>query len=100
MPEPRPIVFVRLLGAAFLALVIGYFLGLRELKQGNSVRNIVWVGIVSNGSASLILFFYGIRGAWEAWGSPAQIYMWSSAFATVLIAFGLIIAGLLSSELS
>src|SRR5688500_14724838 len=72
MPAPQPLVLARLLGAAFLALLVDYLFGLRALRHGRSVRQTVWVGIVSNGSASLILLASGLTGAWEAWGRWAQ----------------------------
>lgn len=95
MPEPKPMLFLRLLGAAFLALVVGYTSGLRRLGRSDDVRDIVWVGITSNGLASLILVRSGIAGAWKEWGILAQIYMWISALATALITLWLAVAGLL-----
>jgi hypothetical protein len=93
MPEPKPMVFLRLLGAAYFALVVGYLSGLRKLSRGEDVRDIVWVGITSNGLASLILLLSGIAGAWEEWGILARIYMWTSALATASITLGLVVAG-------
>ncbi len=94
MPEPQPVLFLRLLGAAFFALVVGYVLGLRELNRGNDVRNVVWVGIVSNGSAFLILLSAGANGAWEEWGILAWLSMWGSVLGTASITLGLVVAGL------
>jgi hypothetical protein len=91
MPEPRPMLFLRLLGAAFLALVVGYVSGILGLSRGDDVRDIVWVGITSNGLASLILFFFGFTGAWKEWKRLARIFMWGSAFATALITLGLVV---------
>lgn len=93
MPDPQPMLLLRLYGAATLALVVGYISGLRRLGQGEDVRNIVWVGVTSNVSASLILFLSGIAGTWESWGVLARIYMWSSALLTASISLGLV-AGL------
>ena len=93
MPEPRTMVFFRLLGAAYFALVVGYVDGLFRLRRGEDVRNTVWVGITSNGSASLILLFFGITGAWREWGIWAQLYMWVSLLATASITAWLVIAG-------
>jgi hypothetical protein len=93
MPEPKPMLFLRLLGATFLALVMGYISALRRLGRGDDVRDIVWVGITSNGLASLILLLSGIAGAWKEWGILARIYMWASALATALITLGLVVAG-------
>jgi hypothetical protein len=85
--------FLRLLGAAFLALVVGYTSALGRLGRGDDVRDLVWVGITSNGLASLILLLSGISGAWKVWGILARIYMWASALATALITLGLVVAG-------
>lgn len=63
MPEPNPKLLLQLYGAASFALVVGYTSGLRRLGRGDDIRNIVWVGITSNGSASVILFFSDIAGA-------------------------------------
>ena len=68
----EPKLLLQLYGAASLALVVGYISGLRRLGRGDDIRNIVWVGITSNGSASLILFLQGIAGTWEEWGTLAQ----------------------------
>jgi hypothetical protein len=97
MPEPKPMLLLRLYGAASLALVVGYISGLRRLGRGDDIRNIVWVGVTSNGSASLILFLSGIAGAWEEWGMLARIYMWSSALLTASITLGLV-AGLFRGD--
>lgn len=98
MPEPRPMVFVRLLGAAYAALVVGYVSGLIRLRRGKDARNTVWVGITSNGSASLILFYFGITGAWEGWGIWAWISMWISALLTASITLALVVAGLFGGD--
>jgi hypothetical protein len=97
MPEPRPMLFLRLLGAAYLALVVGYISSISRLARGDDVRDIVWVGVTSNGSASLILLLFGIAGAWKEWGTLARIYMWVSVLATASITFGLVATGLLRS---
>jgi hypothetical protein len=83
MPAPRPMAFLRLLGAAYLALLVSYSFGLADLQRDQAPTGVVWTGITSNGLASLILFFYGITGTWSAWGPISQIYMWASALATL-----------------
>lgn len=93
IPEPQPIIFVRLVGAAYLALALGYIFGFNALHQGKNIQDVVWVGIVSNGLASILLFVYGTRGIWSEWGNFAQFYMWGSAIVTGLITFGLLITG-------
>ncbi|MGB5636448.1 MAG: hypothetical protein WBM44_29350 [Waterburya sp.] len=93
IPEPQPILFIRLLGAAYVALTVGYILGFLALHQGKNIQGVVWVGIVSNGLASIILSIYGASGLWSEWSSLAQFYMWGSAITTGLITFGLLITG-------
>jgi hypothetical protein len=94
MPEPKPVLFLRLLGAAYLALVVGYIGGLRRLARGDEVQDIVWVGITSNGTAFLILLLFGIAGAWTGWGILARIYMWVSVLLTASLTLGLVVTGL------
>lgn len=94
IPEPQPMLFIRLLGAAYMALTLGYFLGFNALHQNENIQNIVWVGIASNGLASILLFVYGASGIWSEWSNLAQFYMWWSAIATALITLGLLITGL------
>jgi hypothetical protein len=91
IPAPQPILFAHLLGAAFLALLAGYILGLLDLNQGKDVSNTVWVGIISNGSAFLILLMFARQ--WRRWGTRAEIYMWSSTAMTLSITLGLIVFG-------
>lgn len=55
MPQEAPMVFMRLLGAAYLALDIGYIQGLIQHQDGKNIASVVCVGIVSNGLASVIL---------------------------------------------
>jgi hypothetical protein len=98
MPEPRPILFLRLLGAAYLALVVGYISGLCRLGRGDEVQDIVWVGITSNGSAFLILLLFGTTGAWKEWGILARSYMWISTLLTASITLGLVVTGLFQGE--
>jgi hypothetical protein len=86
------IVFVRLLGAAYFALGMGYILGYRDFGEGKDIGNVVRVGIVSNGLACFILLTFGILGKWNDWGIGAQAFMWGSAISTGLITTGLFVA--------
>lgn len=85
VPEPKPVLFTRLLGAAFLALLLGYALGLRDLYRGEMPVTTVLVGIVSNGLACVILVYFGFQGMWSKWGKVARYCMWCSAIFTGLI---------------
>ncbi|HEY0603808.1 MAG TPA: hypothetical protein VGD58_12895 [Herpetosiphonaceae bacterium] len=96
IPVPEPFLFIRLLGGAYMALVVGYGLGVRDVQLNRDVTDTVWVGIVSNGLACIILLYYGYAGAWKAWRCLAQIYMALSALLTGGITLGLIWSGLLA----
>lgn len=98
-PEPRPLVFLRLLGMAYTALVVGYAFGLREALKGQRPLGVVITGIVSHGGACLLLALYGLAGAWSEWGSCARIFMWGSLLGTGAITAGLIGTGLLKPPL-
>lgn len=91
-PEPEPMLFVRLLGAAFLALLVGYARGLGIANGGGYPANTVLVGLVSNGLACAILVLHGLTGAYAGWGRPARVFMWVSAFLTGFVTLGLFVA--------
>lgn len=89
----QPKVFIHLLGATFLALVVGYISAFFRINKGKDVKQIIWVGVVSNGLACAILLLYGFGGAYQSWSTSGQIVMWGSAIATGLITLGLIVTG-------
>ena len=90
--EPDPMLFVRLLGVAYLALGVGYVLGLRELGHGGTAQQAVTVGIVSNGLACVTLLIYLARGKFADWGTWARAHIWASIAATGLVTLGLLTA--------
>lgn len=90
MPAPEPLMFTRMLGAAYLALLVGYYAGLRGLAAGESPLPVIHMGIVSNGLACLLMAFFGVTGSWSSWGAGAQGFMWLSALGALGIAFSLL----------
>jgi hypothetical protein len=92
-PPLKPLLFIRLLGMAYLALVVGYFYGLKTAALGGHPREIATVGLVSNAGAFFILSAFGLRGSWSAWGGGARAAMWLSVLATAGISAGLIAFG-------
>jgi hypothetical protein len=92
-PPPEPMVFTRLLGAAFLSLLVGYVQGLQALVHGEHPAGTVVVGMVSNGLACVLIIGYGLAGTYARWGRVARVYMWLSALATGLITLGLFVTG-------
>lgn len=93
IPKPAPIVFVRLLGAAYLALLVGYSFGLAQARRGSRPVGVVWAGAVSNGLASASLFWHGLAGSWSTWGRLGAAVMWVSAVVTLGITIGLLVYG-------
>lgn len=96
-PVPEPAVFAKLLGAAFLSLLVGYGKGLWALKHGAAagqdvVASTVLVGKVSNGLAFLLLVVYGVRGSYRTWGRLARLHVWISILVTGLVTLGLFVA--------
>jgi hypothetical protein len=94
IPEPINIVFIRLLAMSYIALVVGYIFGLKSTLSGGYPIEIIWIGIVSNGGACLLLLTYGFLNTWSSWGFYMQLAMWFSAIATASITLGLVITGL------
>lgn len=80
--EVGSVVFLKLLGMAYLALVAGYYLGYREIASSVYPANTVRVGIVSNLGAFLLLVYFSLAGSWDSWGILAQLFMWASLLAT------------------
>jgi hypothetical protein len=87
IPEPplEQLVFLRLLGAAYLALVVGYALAWRAPARHPGA---VVVGIVSNGLAALVILSVGASGGFDTWTMLGNLYIWTSA----LLAAGLAVA--------
>jgi hypothetical protein len=99
-PVPVPEIFFRLLGMAYLALVLGYWFGLQQLRAGTYPSTAVWVGILSNGGACTLLGTHGFQAAWSGWGTFAQIFMWASLAGTGAITAGLVVFGPCRAESS
>ncbi len=92
-PVPEPTLFLRLLGVAYTALVVGYGFGLHASRRGEYPTGVVWVGIVSNGGACVLLCGAALLGAWADWGAFARLVMWGSLVGTGGITAGLVAYG-------
>lgn len=88
-PDPNPLIFLRLLGGAYLALLVEYIQGAQSLQAGIYPATTVLVGIASNGVAFLILAVGAVKGTWLHWGWAARVIMWISLAMTFLITVGL-----------
>jgi hypothetical protein len=87
--QPEDVMFLRLLGWAWLALCIGYGFGLRDARAGRAAAGPVWVGIASNGGAAAWLLGYGLAGAWSGWPAWLQAAAWASTVAAAGLALAL-----------
>ena len=92
-PDLGPPIFIRLLGMAYGALLVGYVFGRIATHRGRYPRAIVWAGIVSNGGAFLLLSAGAFQHDWDNWKKLAAGFMWFSLVATGLISAGLIAFG-------
>lgn len=92
VPSP-PMLFIRLLGAAYAALVVGYWFGAMALAQGDFPLGVVWMALISNGLATLVLFAHALAGTWREWGAWARAYMWISLCTTATLAVLIAIFG-------
>jgi hypothetical protein len=92
IPEPPPaqLVFLRLLGAAYFALVVEYLLAWRAPARHPGA---ILVGIVSNGLASLVILSVGAGGGFTTWGALGSVYIWGSALLTAGLAIALAMTG-------
>ncbi|MEM9360634.1 MAG: hypothetical protein AAGB04_31035 [Pseudomonadota bacterium] len=91
---PEPIFNLRLLGWAYVALITGYAGGLLQARNGVMPLQIIAMGLVSNGGASLLVLGHLLWGTGaELRGLPAFL-TWFSFIALALITIGLVVAAL------
>ena len=92
IPEPplAQLVFVRLLGAAYFALCVGYAIAWRTPARHPGA---VLVGVVSNGLAALAILSVGSAGGFDSWSPLGAAYIWGSCLAAAGIATALVITG-------
>ena len=92
IPEPpmAQLVFVRLLGAAYVALVAGYSLAWRTPARHPGM---VAVGVVSNALAAFVILSVGADGGFASWSALGLAYIWGSALLAAGIAVALVVTG-------
>jgi hypothetical protein len=92
IPEPPLVhlVFVRLLGAAYCALVVEYALAWRAPARHPGA---ILVGVISNGLAALVILSVGARGGYATWNVLGGLYIWGSGVLALGIAVALVITG-------
>ncbi|MEO1308674.1 MAG: hypothetical protein AAFV38_12315 [Pseudomonadota bacterium] len=82
-PLPEPLIYLRLLGLAYLALTVAYIGGLVEAFRGGFPMTTVLMGLVSNGGAAILLLVYLLSEA-------VQPVLWASWLVVTLITCGLL----------
>ena len=89
-PEPTPlyqalVLNTRLMGVAFLALVTAYAFGLRAIAGKQFPYAIVYVGLVSNGGAALLILVAALTGLLTDWPASPRIGYFVSLSAVTAI---------------
>ena len=98
IPGGTPTVFVRLLGSAYAALAVGYSFGLYDLRSDELPTGVIWMGIVSNGLAPVVIIIFALRGAFRTLGGFRQCLVGLSAVAASLISVLMLVFGVLLIE--
>ena len=95
--ENGAIMFLRMLGWAYIALCVNYWFGLEaSLKDEPILVAPIVVGLVSNGGACLLLLFHLLISSEVSVSnfSPlVQFLLWASTVTTFLITSGLYVFG-------
>jgi hypothetical protein len=92
VPEPplAQLVFVRLLGAAYVALIVAYGYAWRAPARHPAA---VVVGAVSNGLAALVILSVGSSGGFDTWSALGKMYIWGSCLIAAGLAVALVVTG-------
>jgi hypothetical protein len=92
IPEPplEQLIFVRLLGAAYVALVSGYALAWRAPARHPGA---ILVGVVSNGLAAIVIVGVGANGGFATWPTLGALYIWGSALLAAALTVALVKTG-------
>ena len=91
IPAPQPLIFVKLMAVAFLALVVIYAYGLREARAGRVLIPTVAAGIVSNGGACVgIVLSLLLTDEIASFRWPGRCLFYGSALVLALITVSLV----------
>lgn len=93
LPIAEPILFIRLLGGAYLALTMVYVFGLIRAYRGEDIIEIVIIGMISNGLAAATIWRYALRGLYNEWSRPTQWFIYFSGAVTTALALALLGVG-------
>lgn len=93
LPVSEPILFIRLLGGAYLALTMVYVLGLVGAYRGHDVMGVVVIGLISNGLAAATIWRYALCGLYTDWSRPTRWFILVSGGVTTALALALLGVG-------
>lgn len=82
---------LRLLGWAYIALCVGYWIGFKDVLKGTYNIVPIWAGIFSNGGATLIILYYSLLSTELALNSFQLFYLVGSALFTLYVTLHLIV---------
>ena len=82
----------RLMGIAFLALVVVYLFGYRATLRGEFPVGVVSVGLVSNGGATIVLFAWAMSESPTTWPGLAVVVYFTSLAAVGAVTASLAIS--------
>ena len=88
------VMFLRMLGWAYIALCVGYGFGLRAAMAGRLETAPLWVGVVSNGGAAVLMTYHMLADGAFAGLPLMQGLIWLSAASAAGITVGLWYFGL------
>jgi len=94
IPVTEPILFVRLLGAASLALCMHYALGALDLRRGEDPTDVVVIAVMHCGMSAAIIWRYALLGHYRRWPWITRVYVYSAGAAMTALALGLLFVGL------
>lgn len=92
IPEPGPeqLLFIRLWGAASIALVTGYALAWRAPTRHPAA---ILSAIVANALTVTVIVSVGASGGYDTWSGIGSAYAWGSAIAAAGLGIALAIVG-------
>lgn len=82
--------FLRLLGFAYLALLVGYYGGMRTIDDGENPVSVIYMGLVSNGFAGFTFLIFGLMERWAHLSLWLQIYLWVITIGAFYMTFQLL----------
>lgn len=94
IPINEPVLFVRLVGAAGLALAMLYFLGALRAHDGHNVSDVVIVGLVHCGMSAAVIWRYALHGHYQRWPQSTRLYIHGFGGLMSALALALLVVGM------